>query len=380
MSQMSEAVLTCHVDMERELKDASRTRTSRHPGGVEHVRLLEENKVLPVHVHPDRGSPFWFLRGLLPKSPDSSAPSLVSALLHAAQDLGIVPRDKNVWQAASLVAAGRNGDGAQAVTIIIRETLHLVRSVRSRQISHFAAEESDPRVSGKCFPRQEEGGKPDILRLFLALIAEVWGSFYHSSGSYRDSMTQALRHGFASTETSTTIFDDLVNLAAIAWETANFSKPRRETHAEKSCTTGGGENSWLHSESTAREGYPPWAPALELISWEVIPHLAAETALISFIQFKSMPRRQGGRSEVSKRHAGTGLIADPSRDAVFAIATAVARGYHSVAVGKDLSTVLLADISDVAAKSLTRKRVEAKPSRFYHPLNLCRLVALLVIG
>lgn len=323
----------------------------------------------------------------LPDTPQASQlPSLVSSLCGAYR-AGNPSQQEHLLKAAQR-AAESNTDDMQAVVSVLSGTLHLVQVVRCRLESRIAPRDftdNNGEVSGGrlgCWVGngeelqtagslplrdREERQTSNTLWLFLSLLAKVWGCL-HRECPNQHSVVQALRHTFSSTSTPDQAFEDLVRLAVIAWKETNMSYSEAETLCAERCTpTQETDVSLLGGPSaiSTREKYsrcPPWAPALELMSWGVLPAVAAENVLLSCLQAVAKVPQCGNE--------------DKSRNAVIAVTTAIAKGYHSLAVGEDLSAVLLVDLLDMTARSPKRNAVVRVS--YYHPMNLCRLVGRLV--
>lgn len=380
VSKASEAVVACHAGLSRERNTRAHSADSMaREGGQGGVSCP------PVLVQA------------LPVTPQASElPALVSSLC-GAYCVGFTSRQEELLKAAQR-AAESNTDDMEAVVSVLSGTLHLVKVVRCRlQSSNAQPELNDAHNGGVSgcglccrIDKREEvqttrplpirdrgvGQTPNTLQLFLSLLAEVWECLYRTCPN-QHTVVQALRHTFSPTSTPGEALEDLVHLAAISWKQTSISGSGAETLCAERCTpmhaTGG---SLLGGQSaiTARERHSrslPWAPALELMSWGILPTVIAENVLLSCVQAVAKVPQRG------KEETQTGCAAaKSSRNAVIAVITAIAKGYHSLAVGEDLSAVLLADLLDAAARSLTRNVVVRVSC--YHSMNLCRLVGRLV--
>lgn len=351
--------------------------------------------VVDVGIDQDAGlrSSFLHLQGVLPTWVASNLTAVVSALLDAAGNLCVGSGGEGLVHAALCVSDSRGND-VQAVANVVCETLHLVQRVRCRHWFTRVQDTDDTQdAEGKA---HECETAPALLRggevrrasnspgLFLVLLAEVWGSLHRACDKNQPKALQALRHGFTSTVTLGNMFEDLVHLAAVAWEGINpsdcggvtLSGERWMPPDDASDDVVGCQNGLFQERKSRRADYSPWAPALQLMSWGLVPVLTAENALLACVQtVVTRPKLREGdtRARLAGGHCKT---MNTSRDALIAVVTAIAKGYHSLGVGVDLSAVVLGDLLDVAAKSRSRVNVEPKPYR-YHSMNLCRLVARL---
>lgn len=391
----SEAVVACHGGMEKTREDVIQTGLSRHNSKRAHSgdSMGREGGQGGLPSPP-------VLVQALPITPEASElselPGLVSSLC-GAYCVGFTSRE-DLLKAAQR-AAESNTDDMQAVVSVLSGTLHLVKVVRCR-LEDSRSPQPDVKdghigeVSGcglRCQIDKEEelqatrplpvrdhevGQTSSTLQLFLSLLADIWECL-HRTCPNQHNVVGALRRTFTSTSTPGEALEDLVHLAAIAWKETSISDSGAERLFAERCTPihatdgslVGGQSAISTREILSR--WPPWAPALELMSWGVIPAVNAENVLLSCVQAMAKVRQCG------IEETRTGCTMGTSSSAVIAVVTAIAKGYHSIAVGEDLSAVLLADLLDAAARSLTRN-VVVRVS-YYHSMNLCRLVGRLVM-
>lgn len=401
-------MIASQVDIERSLKEFEQTGLSR-PGVMDEVPLANND----VRIDGDQDG--WWPRlaalvyGLLPASPASKLPALLAALLDSADEFKAGFNEKPLVHARQRVVDSGSND-KEAIGSVLDETFRLVHVVREQQEAQAKATRGETdgahhnKGTGDAFScskgnaeepigtllqplgQQGAGRAPGSLGYFLALIAEVWGCLYgpHPHDQHR---VHAVWQRFKSKATSGNVFQDLVHLAAIACGETVVLDPGTGTRANEGYippdANGRVFEGWPHSlsqqESSPGESasrYPPWAPALELMCWGVVPTLNAENVLLSCIEAVAIRTKRG------KGRLGTGLSQErgvTSSKALIAVVTAIARGYHGVAVGEDLSGVLLADLLNVAQNSPTKVNAEVRVSCSYHSMDLCRLLARLAI-
>lgn len=388
--KVSEAVTAYHVNIERNQKDKKQEDSSRLSGRLGQVQK-DKNVGTP-------GNKDLFLQGSLPTSPWSRLPALLSALISTAKKLGARFGEEDIMQAANRVSTD-GVDDIQAMAIILRETLQLVRAVRRRLLfrvredaesilgSQYAGGEIGctkirteelQRTQAPSFRGQETQRAPKSLERFLNLLARVWRSLY---GSYNSNhyVVQALRAGFNSMPASGDAFGDLVHLTALAWEEAIFFGRGDKFPPEKSCMPPHKADVSLGGPFTLLSQWGVCIPALELMAWGVVSVMVAENTLLSCMQGlkTKSPKRRSFSTDIKLMKGGNDITAS-SPDALVLVLSGITKGYHSLAVEEDLSAVLLVDLLDVAAKSLSRRHLDAKPPQCYHSLDLCRLVARLV--
>lgn len=389
----SEAVVACYAGTEKAREDISQAGLSRQPN----IRVHSADSMGREGGQGGLPCPPVLVQAL-PITPQSSElPALVSALCGAcgAYCLGVTSQE-DLLKAAQR-AAESNTDDMQAVASVLSGTLHLVKAVRCRLESrsaqpgwndahigevlgcgfHCQIGKGEELQTTRPLPIQDHGvgQTSNTLQVFLSLLAEVWG-YLHRTCPNQHVVVRALRHTFTSTSTPGEALEDLVHLAAIAWKETSTSDSGAETLCAERCppilwTDGslvGGQ-----SGTSVRQRHPrcpPWAPALELMSWGILPAVNAENILLSCVQAVGKVRQR------AQEETQTGCAVGTSSNAVIAVITAIAKGYHSLAVGEDLSAVLLADLLDDAARSLTRN-VVVRVS-YYHSMHLCRLVGRLI--
>lgn len=343
------------------------------------------------------------LGGLRTKAPASKLCALASTFVDSAHKLVVGFREETFMEAAHHVSNSSAND-VQAIKTVVGETLHLVKAIRHGRGSHDISENLNltgsaegtghgighrndekgelKRARAQPFRSQPVTQDPKILGTFVSSLARLYGALpdhhHHIWQSFRKSSTSAGTLGNA--------FEDLVHLAAIAWEPDDLSISENPLPDANNGDLGG-RHGGLHGGPSQQDDptrecclrFSPCDPLLNLMSWGVVPMLTAENSLLSCIQAAANP-------EIGKAGVGhppgccCGGASSSRRDGLVAVVTAVAKGYHSVAVGKDLSTVLLTDLLGVAANSLTTVSPASKRLFRYHPMDLCRLVARLTMA
>lgn len=340
------------------------------------------------------------LGGLLTKVPVSNLCALTLTFVDSAHKL-VGFREEIIMEAAHRVSTSSASD-VQAVETVVVETSHLVNAIRHGRGSHSIPENchvmhgTDGSVRGTEHGNEGKGGPeskgkqqlrsqrvpqdPKMLGTFLSSLARLFGAL----PDHHHHIWQSFRKRSTSAGTLGTAFEDLVHLCAIVWESEDLSNSEVALPYANDGDLGG-YHGRLHGGSWQRDVAPtenclcdfPWDPLLSLLSWGVVPVLTAEDSLLSCMQAAENPE---------KVEAGVGNTPGccwggrSSSRSLVAVATAVARGYHSLAVGEDLSTVLLTDLLGVAANSLTSVRAASQPFFRYHPMDLSRLVARLTIA
>lgn len=298
------------------------------------------------------------VQGNLPTSTVSRLPVLVSTLVDVAQELGLESGETYTFIEAAQQVASSDKACLQSAASIVRETLRLIQSIRWRQGSVSAKDTDGIRDAADLAREQSNSCRPNGLGHFLSLLAEVWGSLYGASDVYRHEVVHVLQHGFATTAINAV--EHLVHLAVLAWERARVSGA-------------GSENTSSEGGSSERSECRPWVPILQLMAWGVVPAVTAENVVLSCLEVFETSKLRGATRKGQDRPT------EPSGGALIAVASAVAKGYHSLGAEEDLSTVVLTDLLDVAARSVTPRRVGTKMSGWYHSMNLCRLVARLEV-
>ncbi|CAM9099606.1 unnamed protein product [Ectocarpus sp. 6 AP-2014] len=327
-----EAVSAYHSDLERAQK--------KQPTGGAECRSPKSPEVLA---------------SLLPRDPASDLCAIASKLC-AHVDKCEGHRERRFLEAVHRVSISSTDDDIESndPKSIIGETWQLVDAVRRCRDSsgipetihdtHDVSEELE-RTPAQRF-RDHVTQDPNVLETFLASLA----LFYRT---LPDCIWRPIPNSSTLGSMSSDVVGNLVHLAARAWE-------RNAGYWQKDKDPG--------QERCLR--FPPCEPVLQLMSWGAISVVTAENVLLSCIQTAT----RGSTSQ-------TGLLCPEARwdetspSSVIAVATAVVKGYHSVALGKDLWTVFLDDLLDVTAGSVPAMDL-SKPFR-YHPMDLCRLIARL---
>ncbi|CAM9972115.1 unnamed protein product [Ectocarpus sp. 4 AP-2014] len=341
-----EAVSAYHSDLERAQKRQS-------TGGVKR-RSPESPEVLA---------------SLLPRDPASDLCAIASKLCAIASKQCAIAskqcahvdkceghREQRFLEAVHRVSISSSDDDIESndPKSIIGETWYLVDAVRRCRDSSgipetihgtYDVSKELERTPAQRF-RDHETQDPNVLETFLASLA----LFYRT---LPDCIWRSIPNSSTLGSMSSDVVGNLVQLAARA----------RERNARY----------WRKDKDPGQERclrFPPCEPVLQLMSWGAISVVTTENVLLSCIQTAT----RGSTSQ-------TGVMCPEARwhetssSSVIAVATAVVKGYHSLALGKDLWTVFLDDLLDVTAGSVPAMDL-SKPFR-YHPMDLCRLIARL---
>lgn len=342
------------------------------------------------------------LGGLGAKVPASKLCALALTFVDSAHKLVVRFSEENLMEAAHRVSASSAND-VQAINTIVGETLLVVNAIRRGRGFHsipgkchnnHSAHDTGRGVEHRNDEKRELGSTrtqnfrsqrvlqdPKLLRTFLSSLARLYGALpdhhHHIWRSSRKLSTSAGTLGSA--------VEDLVHLSVIAWDDLSHSEMALP---DANYDDLDGHHEGFHGGPSQQEDLTtegclnvfPWDPLLSLMSWGVVPVLTAENCLLSCIQAAANPEI----GEERLGHHPPGCCWDEAtssrRGCLVAVVTAVAKGYHSLAVGEDLSKVLLTDLLGVAANSLTTVSAAASKSLFsYHPMDLCRLVARLTL-
>lgn len=301
-----------------------------------------------------------------PPEKSSNLSTLTSAVVDAAHKLVVGFREEILVEAVHRVYT----DGAhdlQAIKTVVGETAHLIKEVRRGRNNGFMggsshdtnnAEDKEHGI-GYCSSGQDEIGA------FLFSLSLLYGAL----PGYHHRVWKSLRNCSTATRTLSNAVQDLVHLAAIVWEGNDSPNLGGEDAIDVDC--GGPHDGNSRRMNLAQDGCVcvfPWNPVIQVLSWGVIPILTAENLFLSCIQAAANPEPF---EEGLGYHEGKG---SQKRDGMLAVVAAVAKGYHSLGVGQDLSTVSLVDLCCVAARASN----VAKPSG-YHPMDLCRLIGRLIL-
>ncbi|CAB1106654.1 unnamed protein product [Ectocarpus sp. CCAP 1310/34] len=327
---------TYHNDLERAQKEQS-------TGGVE-CRSPKSPEVLA---------------SLLPRGPASDLCAIASKLCAtASKQCAHVDKCscQGFLEAVHRVSISSTDDDIESndPKTIISETWHLVDAVRRCQDfsripetihdTHDVSEELE-RTPAQRF-RDHVTQDPNVLETFLASLA----LFYRT---LPDCIWRSIPKSSTLGSMSSDVVGNLVHLAARAWEqNARYWRKDKDPGQER-CLR-----------------FPPCEPVLQLMSWGAISVVTAENVLLSCVQTAT----RGSTSQTSVM-CPEARWNETSPSSVIAVATAVVKGYHSLALDKDLWTVLLDDLLDVTAGSVPAMDL-SKPFR-YHPMDLCRLIARL---
>ncbi|CAN0104280.1 unnamed protein product [Scytosiphon promiscuus] len=321
-----------------------------------------------------KGVGSWSQDILLPKVPEQSELCTFAAiLLESASNFVLTPTTESTFMGAVHRVSMSNANDIPAFKSVVRETLHLVQRIGRFRRSYGVAGESDGAVDAKkkvgtlekAMPSERARQRPHTLRKFLLALAR----FYRALPDHQHDVWHTVRISFPPSCGFGNAFEELILLAATEWERDAPMRGRLVgSHGESSQKGGPVQDSrlWL----------PPWDPLSRLLSWGLAPILTAENALLSSIQHASVVTRpELGERDVTHSAKFWHAVKPPSREGLVAVATAVAKGYHNLGSGEDLSTALLPDLS---RKHNSGPVVNAAAKPFnYHPMHLCRLIARL---
>lgn len=315
------------------------------------------------------------LRELLPKASASNLNALASAVVDSAHKLVVGFREEVLMKAVHHVSISGAND-LQAIRIVVDETAHLVKEIRRGRDYRAMVKSIDGTNSAdgtECETGHGIGGQeetqptaPIVVGTFLSSLS----LFYGALPEYHHRVWKSLRNCSTSTSTLGNALEDLVHLAAIALERGDCWDSACGVRDAIDVDFGEQQSGNSNRTNHAQDGgafVSPWDPVIQVVSWGVIPILTAENSLLSCIQ---------ASLETGVKPLGCREVTESwKRDGLLAVLTAVAKGYHSLGVGQDLSTVSLADLWGVAA----RVSHAAKLNR-YHPMDLCRLTARLTMA
>lgn len=296
------------------------------------------------------------------------------ALIESAHKLGVGFKKDKLLEAVHLVSASKASD-AQAIKTVVDETLNLVNEIRLNGGFGRMPEISNDNIiaedgaghAGHYSGNETRSSFSVIVRTFLSSLALL----FRTLPDHHHDAWQSLRNSSACSVTVGNAVEDLVHLAVFVWELDNVSNS--EPDFPDNLSGNHGEHSPTNDLASGRSvRLPPWEPIIQVVSWGVIPLLEAENSLLSCIQapanLETCEKGYWGEKTESSR-----------RNILMAVVTSVARRYHSLGVGQDLSTVLLGDLLGVAASLPARQSSESNLFH-YHPMNLCRLVARLTVA
>lgn len=315
----------------------------------------------------------WSHDNLLPESPSLSELRVFASLLvEAARNFGLISTESKFINAVH--RASTSASDAQAIKSVVRETLHLVEELgRFRRSSDVPGKTNDAADAyhevgefKKAVSPTRGRGKHNTLGIFLTSLAR----FYRALPDHQQDVWQAVRTTFPPSVRSDNAFGELIQLAAIEWEVNARTGGHLVGHSDKS------SRKCSRVQETCFR-ISPWEPLLRLLSWGLVPIVTAENVLLSCMQSSSIVfRPEYDKLGVMHATEGRQAINSPSKEGLMAVASAVAKAYHSLGSGEDLSTVLLSDLLHVATNSAPAVAASAKPFR-YHPMHFCRLVARL---
>ncbi|CAM9308474.1 unnamed protein product [Hapterophycus canaliculatus] len=314
---------------------------------------------------------------LLPKAPAASdLCTFASVLLEAANCFVRISTESNFMDAVYRVSINKASD-IKAIESVVRETLNIVQEIgqfrHSRRIPGNKNDATDAyfEIGNLQKEMSLKGARqnPITLGIFLTSLSRFYGALPDN----QHDVWQSVRKSFSPSVRRGNAIGELIELAAIEWEGNASTGAHLVGHDGESSRKGG-----LEQESCGR--LPPWDPLLRLLSWGLVPTVIAENIFLSCIGHAS--------SEISPNLNDLDVAyptecwqgsRSPSKDGLIAVATAVAKEYHSLGSGEDLSTVLLSDLLHVANKFEPAAVVASKPFH-YHPMHFCRLIARLRVA
>lgn len=416
--QVSEAAISFHTQIEEQLKDAAQAALDSI-GNTERTHSSSADEVAVQDGGLGCGDAV-IAGDCIPTSPTSNLPPayplplLVVALADAAHDLGADLGSRNELVQAVQGMAVNGGNDVDAAESIMRDTLRLVQHMPCWHLPdcrvgqyHWSARMAGGMCHCRCRGASEvvEGAQPQLMGIpgakalasragnFLALLAEVWGSLNATSPfRARRNVEAPLKNSLPTAMEAISAFEDLIFFAALTMETTwclatdlgceGVAAQGRCGFAANECVGKQLPASWQHdcmSSTPEIAKYPPWAPAVELLSGGIMSVVKAENILLSCIHAAIAKRhtRPGIADAYTKGTGQRELTNYPSRIAVVVVVTAVVKGYHSWATKEDMSRVLLVDLLDYAADALTRRPQGTVVPDGYHPMDLGRIVGLL---
>lgn len=318
----------------------------------------------------------------------SNVPKMLSALNGVAEQLGIDPGIERDLIEAALVFVNDNDNKIGPAKRVFHGTICVLLQF-SQQFSTraylapasccSAAEGSDPlhnNCAGTVLGAQVWVRKRGSLEYFLSLLTGIWRNL-DSSAPVRNFCLESL-HSDVLTGDLVTAFECAVDLAAfmVQGEGSIVDGVVHGVDSPGRCTAQCARIGRYHATSIRSDDFQPWTPAVELILLGAIPVVKAENVLLSRIE--ALSSRQEQLSPRSCREdCGLEEIIERSRNAMRSVATAVVRDYHARGIRKDLSRVLLMDLLDYTAESLSAMPRETMQPCSYHPMGFCRLVGRL---
>lgn len=312
----------------------------------------------------------------LPEESASNLYALASAVVDSAHKLVVGFRAEILMDAVHRVSTSTSGaHDLQAIKSVVDETARLVKDIRRGRSSRVMVGNIHG-ISNAEGTRggvgHGSGGQGETRRSFPIMVGTFLSSlslFYGALPGYHHGVWKSLRNCSTASRTLGNSLEDLVHLAAIAWERDSFPDSMFGVRDVIDVELGG-QYGDSHNTNRAQNGVSPWDPVIQVLSWGVIPILTAENSLLSCIQAAANPET-GVEALGCREEMGSW-----KRDGLFAVVEAVAKGYHSLGVGQDLSAVSLVDLLGVVA---ARVSITAKLTR-YHPMDLCRLVGRLTMA
>lgn len=303
--------------------------------------------------------------------------ALASAVINSARNLVVGFREETLMGAVHRASTSGTND-AHVIKTVVDETAHLVKEIRHGRTYRGIVErvrgasdvEGTKRGVGRGSGGQWEtqSTAPLIVGTFLYSLSLL----YRALPDYHNRVWKSLRKCSTPTGTLGDALEDLVYLAAFAWERDDCSNSEFGIRDAVDVDLGEQRGGNSHRTNLAQDSYirvAPWDPVIQVLSWGVIPILTAENSFLSCIQAATNP--ETGVEGLGRRE-GTNSW---KRAGVLAVVTAVAKGYHSLGVGQDLSAVSLGDLWGEAARVTSAAKLNC-----YHPMDLCRLIGRLTIA
>lgn len=336
--------------------------------------MIEQLEALDVNPWSRRSQNV--LGEMLPTESASTLYGLASAVVDSAHKLLVEFKEETLMEAVHRVSTSGASD-FHAVKNVVGETAQLVKEIRRGRHYRIMVEgihgTSNAEGTGRGVGHGSGGHEetrptaPVMVGAFLSSLSV----FYGALPDCHHSVWKSLRKCSTSTRTLGNSLEDLVYLGAIAWE-------RDDPNSGSGIEAAGGQ----HAEDSpktnralgSRVCVSPWHPVIQVLSWGVIPILTAENSLLSCVQ-------AAANLETGVQVLGCRERTDSwKRDGLMAVVAAVAKGYHSLGVGQDLSTVSLVDLWGVAARVSDGAKLNCYKLNCYHPMDLCRLIGRLTMA
>lgn len=315
---------------------------------------------------------------LFPKGSASNLCAIASTVVDSAHTLVVGFRKEVLLEAVHQVSTSGAND-LQAIETVVAETAHLVEEIRRGRnyrvmvqgVHGTSNTEGTRRGVGHGSGEQEE--TPPSGSIMVGSFLSSLSLFYAALPDCNHGVWKSLRNSSTSTRTLGNTLEDLIHLAVIAWERDDLL-PNSGFGLEDAIDVDLGRKYGGDSHSTdlpqdSCSCVPPWAPVIQVLSWGVIPILTAENSLLSCIQ--AAANLEPGAEALGSRDGANSW----KRDGLLAVVAAVAKEYHSLGVGQDLSAVSLVDLWGFAPRASNAAQLGR-----YHPMDLYRLIGRLAMA